>query len=379
MLPGLKSQIEEECYMNNIPPFTEELIPNLQNHTQQQNIVGPSDPNTSGFRHHLGSSFSLPSPKSNFSNLPNINDNINITSTTITNNPFGNVFNLDSHDVFQPPLSVEQLTSIWLKEFENKAEKDGNEEVGGGSNHDSNESVGVGKMGNHGKNEGNNYNANNNVGGSNNNIIDNNDEENCVINGNRKGKKKKTPSKSLIAEKKRRQKLSDNMHKLRSVVPKITKMDKISILGDAVNYLNELKEQINDLQSEIASSSPRSFMPPPTGTHIMTSTMSALPVQMKEKLCPNNVSGLKNQPTKVDVRVREEGIVNIHMFCANKPGVLASIMKALDSLGLDVHQANISCFNDFSLDVFKAEQHSKDQELTPVQIKALLLKALDFH
>ncbi|RHN70433.1 hypothetical protein MtrunA17_Chr3g0135471 [Medicago truncatula] len=43
------------------------------------------------------------------------------------------------------------------------------------------------------------------------------------------------------------------------------------------------------------------------------------------------------------------------MFCANKPGVLASIMKALDSLGLDVHQANISCFNDFSLDVFKAE------------------------
>ncbi|RHN75190.1 hypothetical protein MtrunA17_Chr2g0318461 [Medicago truncatula] len=43
------------------------------------------------------------------------------------------------------------------------------------------------------------------------------------------------------------------------------------------------------------------------------------------------------------------------MLCAYKPDVLASTMKALDSLGLDVHRANISCFNGFSLDVFKAE------------------------
>ena len=58
---------------------------------------------------------------------------------------------------------------------------------------------------------------------------------------------------------------------------------------------------------------------------------------------------------QVEVRVREGGIVNIHIICASKPGVLVSTMMALDSLGLDVHQANISCFNDFSLDVFKAE------------------------
>jgi len=224
MPPWLKPQIEEEWYMNNIPLCTEELIPNLQNHIQQQNIVGSSDPNTSVFEHHLGSSFSLPSPKSNLSNLLNINDNINITDTVTTNNPFGNIFNLESQGVFQPPLSIAQLTSTWWKEIENKTNKDGNGEVGRGSNYDSNESVGVGKMGNHGKNEGNNYNANNNVGGSNNNIIDNNDDENCVAEGNQKGKKKKMPSKSLIAEKKRRQKLNDNMHKLRSVVPKISKV-----------------------------------------------------------------------------------------------------------------------------------------------------------
>lgn len=53
--------------------------------------------------------------------------------------------------------------------------------------------------------------------------------------------------------------------------------------------------------------------------------------------------------------VREGRAVNIHMFCARKPGIFLSTMRALDSLGLDVQQAVISCFNGFALDVFRAE------------------------
>jgi len=222
MVPWFTPQIEEEWYMNNIPPHTEEFIPNLQNYTQQQNNVGPSDLNTSVFKHHLGSSFSLSSPKSNFSNILNINDNININgSTTTTNNndnnkPFGSVFNLESQGFFQTPLSIPRLTLTWLNGFEKKMRKDGNGEVDKGLNYNSNESVDVGKMRNHGKNEDNNYNTNT--------IIDYFDDENCVGEGDRKGKKKENPSKSLIAERKRRKKLKNNMHKLRSVVPKISKV-----------------------------------------------------------------------------------------------------------------------------------------------------------
>lgn len=58
---------------------------------------------------------------------------------------------------------------------------------------------------------------------------------------------------------------------------------------------------------------------------------------------------------KVEVRQREGGAVNIHMFCARRPGLLLSAMRALDGLGLDVQQAVISCFNGFALDVFQAE------------------------
>lgn len=55
------------------------------------------------------------------------------------------------------------------------------------------------------------------------------------------------------------------------------------------------------------------------------------------------------------MRVREGRAVNIHMFCARRPGLLLSTMRALDGLGLDIQQAVISCFNGFALDVFRAE------------------------
>jgi hypothetical protein len=53
--------------------------------------------------------------------------------------------------------------------------------------------------------------------------------------------------------------------------------------------------------------------------------------------------------------MREGHAVNIHMFCARRPGILLSTMTALDSLGLDIEQAVISCFNGFAMDVFRAE------------------------
>lgn len=51
----------------------------------------------------------------------------------------------------------------------------------------------------------------------------------------------------------------------------------------------------------------------------------------------------------------EDGTINIHIFCAYKSGALISIMKAFDILGLDIHQAIISSFNGFTIDVYKAE------------------------
>ncbi|KAG5534661.1 hypothetical protein RHGRI_022700 [Rhododendron griersonianum] len=172
---------------------------------------------------------------------------------------------------------------------------------------------------NGGDNGGNNSNANSSVTG-----------------GDQKGKKKGLPAKNLMAERRRRKKLND----------------RASILGDAIEYLKELLQRINDLHNELEATPPGSLLQPATSFHPLTPT---LPYRVKDELGPSSLPSPKNQPARVEVRLREGRTVNIHMFCGSRPGLLLSTMRALDNLGLDIQQAVISCFNGFALDVFKAE------------------------
>ncbi|XP_015697674.2 transcription factor ICE1 isoform X2 [Oryza brachyantha] len=203
---------------------------------------------------------------------------------------------------------------------------------------------------------------------------------NSTVTGDGKGKKKGMPAKNLMAERRRRKKLNDRLYMLRSVVPKISKMDRASILGDAIEYLKELLQKINDLQNELESSPATSSLPPtPTSFHPLTPTLPTLPSRIKEEICPGALPSPTGQQPRVEVRLREGRAVNIHMFCARRPGLLLSAMRAVEGLGLDVQQAVISCFNGFTLDIFKAEQCKDGPGLLPEEIKAVLLQSAGFH
>uniref|UniRef100_A0A7I4ECU5 Plant bHLH transcription factor ACT-like domain-containing protein n=1 Tax=Physcomitrium patens TaxID=3218 RepID=A0A7I4ECU5_PHYPA len=129
-------------------------------------------------------------------------------------------------------------------------------------------------------------------------------------------------------------------------------MDRASILGDAIEYLKELLQRINDIHNELEEAKleqSRSMPSSPTPR----STHQGYPTAVKEE-CPV-LPNPESQPPRMEVRKREGQALNIHMFCARRRGLLLSTVRALDALDLDVQQAVISCFNGFALDLFRAE------------------------
>ncbi|KAE8665922.1 Transcription factor ICE1 [Hibiscus syriacus] len=119
-----------------------------------------------------------------------------------------------------------------------------------------------------------------------------------ITGGDQKGKKKGLPAKNLMAERRCQKKLRDRLYMLQSVVPKISKMDRASILGDAIEYLKELLQRINDLRTELESNPGSSSVTPTTSFRPLTPTPATLPCHIKDELCPTSLLSPNGQPAR---------------------------------------------------------------------------------
>lgn len=77
-------------------------------------------------------------------------------------------------------------------------------------------------------------------------------------------------------------------------------MDRASILGDAIEYLKELLQKINDLHNELESTPPPSLTQT-TNFHPLTPTLPNLPSRIKEELCPSSLPSPNGQPARVSL------------------------------------------------------------------------------
>ncbi|KAJ7965855.1 Transcription factor bHLH93 [Quillaja saponaria] len=173
----------------------------------------------------------------------------------------------------------------------------------------------------------------------------------CLERKNRPKKLQGQPSKNLMAERRRRKRLNDRLSMLRAIVPKISKMDRTSIVGDTIDYMKELLEKINKLQQDIEANSNR--------------------VGIFKDVKPNEIQ-VRNTP-KFDVERRNVD-TRIEICCAGKPGLLQSTVNTLETLGLEIEQCVISCFNDFAMQASCSEELEQRAILTSEEIKQALFK-----
>lgn len=200
-------------------------------------------------------------------------------------------------------------------------------------------------------------------------------------------------SKNLVAERKRRKKLNERLYSLRALVPKITKMDRASILGDAIEYVKELQQQVKELQEELLETREEDMQQnrasslqqeDGSGGHQIEENGNI--VRVDEVQCSLKADQIKiscdmndrriddlNQPMQVEVSKMDGHIFSLRIFCEKRPGVFVKLMQALDVLGLDVLHANITTFRGLVLNVFNAEMRDKEL-LQAEQVKESLME-----
>ncbi|XP_009604694.1 transcription factor bHLH14-like [Nicotiana tomentosiformis] len=173
--------------------------------------------------------------------------------------------------------------------------------------------------------------------------------------GRKPGATRETPSNHVEAERQRREKLNHRFYALRSVVPHVTKMDKASLLSDAVEYINELKAKVDDLELQLNNKSESKkklkveSMDSTTLDNQSTTTTTTTSV---DQIRPNSNStssfGPNNLTVEVEVKILgPDAMIRVQSENVNYPS--ARLMRALQDLELHVHHASISSVNDLML------------------------------
>ncbi|KAE9618502.1 putative transcription factor bHLH family [Lupinus albus] len=204
-------------------------------------------------------------------------------------------------------------------------------------------------------------------------------------------------SKNLVAERKRRKKLNDRLYNLRSLVPRISKLDRASILGDAIEYVKDLQKQVKDLQDELEENSdtgddsncfnnnnhmvgvkeadivngaeigPKESEHCKTqnGFHVGTSGNGYITKQKQEVDASTIDKQTQQMEPQVEVAHIDGNEYFVKVFSEHKMGGFVKLMEALNTLGMDVVHATVTSHKGLVSNVFKVEK--KDSEMVEAE------------
>ncbi|CAO2830384.1 unnamed protein product [Amaranthus hypochondriacus] len=183
-------------------------------------------------------------------------------------------------------------------------------------------------------------------------------------------KRKRQPSQvqdHILAERKRRELLSQLFISLSALVPGLKKMDKTSVLGEAIKYMKRLQENVKTLEEVVAKR-----------------TVESMVVVKKSQLVVDNNNGDDNESSstvddncasgtsanggggdggssrdvesgdgslpEIEVKISGKTML-LKVYCENHKRILANLFSELDKYNVTVTSSSVVTFESLALDI----------------------------
>ncbi|KAG6386592.1 hypothetical protein SASPL_151759 [Salvia splendens] len=175
-------------------------------------------------------------------------------------------------------------------------------------------------------------------------------------------------SKNIVSERNRRKKLNERLYALRAVVPNITKMDKASIIRDAIGYIKSLQDEERRIVAEVSDlelnndffgmdEDVMKFRSNSKRTKVEKA--SAAPVEMLELRVSN----------------MGENVVVVSLSCSKRRDTMIRLCEAFESLKLKIITCSINAFSGRLFKTLFLEGNDEDEDVLRVKIEAAIAAA----
>lgn len=154
------------------------------------------------------------------------------------------------------------------------------------------------------------------------------------------------PLNHVEAERQRREKLNQRFYALRAVVPNISKMNKASLLGDAISYITELQKKLKEMEAEREMWGDPSFMD-----------------YNRRAQCP-----------EIEVQAAQDEVI-VRVSCPLERHPLSKVIQALRDSQINVVDSKVAASNDSVLHTFVVKSPGAEQ-LTKEKLIAALTHEL---
>ncbi|XLR03021.1 hypothetical protein S83_069219 [Arachis hypogaea] len=158
------------------------------------------------------------------------------------------------------------------------------------------------------------------------------------------------PHDHIIAERKRREKLSQRFIALSALVPGLKKMDKASVLGDAIKYLKQMQEKVSALEEEQKKKK----------------TVESVVMVKKSQLCNDDEDSCSSETEplpEIEARFCERNVL-VRVHCEKKKGVIENTIIEIEKLHLKVINSSVLTFGTFALDITIIAQMDMEFSMT---------------